>query len=256
MNTSNTSEQSGEEIDYRTLKADANGLAVLRENHRFFFYLMSDWYEATVNATRYAAEGEPIEVPKGYYEWGRLIALWADAQRLTISPEPLLRLSDAIWARQVKLVCGCGIRLQRIRAEHLGICFKCKTPINRGKWMRASKMELLLDRVQRTKERMETLARAMGPMMPRARLEIKKGPNPVAVYDGTEYSITPNAADFLQLLLDGGGEFVKATKAADDESENDFRPARLKKTLPKPLADLVESKPAKGCRLLPDAWFK
>lgn len=65
---------------------------------------------------------------------------------------------------------------------------------------------------------------------------------PQAVLDGTPYALTQDGATFVQALLNAEGDWVAGCKL-------DMRADRVKKALPKPIRELIESSPGKGYRI-------
>jgi len=75
---------------------------------------------------------------------------------------------------------------------------------------------------------------------------------PCSMFMGQPYPLKPDAAIFLKVLLDKSGDWASGSDFSGtgfDDPEHSFRSDRAKKSLPKPLRDLVESKGGKGHRL-------
>ena len=75
---------------------------------------------------------------------------------------------------------------------------------------------------------------------------------PCSMFKGQPFPLKPDAAIFLKVLLDKSGDWASGSDFSGtgfDDPEHSFRSDRAKKSLPKPLRDLVESKGGKGHRL-------
>lgn len=75
---------------------------------------------------------------------------------------------------------------------------------------------------------------------------------PCSMFKGQPFPLKPDAAIFLKVLLDKRGDWASVSDfnvAGANDIEPAFRSDRAKKSLPKPLRDLVESKGGKGHRL-------
>ena len=84
------------------------------------------------------------------------------------------------------------------------------------------------------------------------RLEVTLEP-PIATFMGKPFPLKPDGAIFLKVLKDKKGDWASGNDFSGsdfDDLEHSFRSDRAKKSLPKPLRDIVESKVGKGHRLL------